>query len=110
MLNQDVLNELNRTIDETMLSAGLLADLNRTISKNMLGEDVLSIFSDLQQSIDQLYELSSFASKDDLSIATDAGRRAGINGSSNPTEHGLTHIEVLESSGANPYQRMVFST
>ena len=61
--------------------------------------------SELRAAITELEnKIVNLASKDDLSLATDAGRRAGINEVlSNPTAHGLTHIEVLESSGATPH-------
>ena len=61
--------------------------------------------SELRAAITELENrIVNLASKDDLSLATDAGRRAGINEVlSNPTEHGLTYIEVLESSGATPH-------
>ena len=61
--------------------------------------------SELRAAITELEnKIVNLASKDDLSLATDAGRRVGINEVlSNPTEHGLTYIEVLESSGATPH-------
>ena len=54
---------------------------------------------------DELTEtLNNFATVDSLATAVDDGKISGIlEVIENPSAHGLTHIEILESSGATPH-------